>query len=116
MRYARGLSDCVNTELGVTTRLLDRAIYPNGSMTEIVRGVTPFSRDDVVMVHFNWLEGHDAKVERHVNAGMWMLDERGACMYDYYGKRDEKEKEEEKTSEGSNHHHHHHQALRRRQA
>lgn len=127
MRYTVGLSDCINTDLHVNTRLLDRAIYPNGAMTEIVRGVTPSSQDDVAIVHFNWLEGHDAKVDSHIKAEMWMLDDHAQCMYEYGEMKKEQEKgeKEEKQQqpvlmppqqqEEERHNHRHHQAALRRQ-
>lgn len=75
LEYVQGKSNCVNTAIPVKTLLLSRETYPNGAMVEVVRGVTPASEDDVRIVHFNWLEGHDAKVESFVNASMWLLQE-----------------------------------------
>lgn len=83
MQFVSGSSYCLNTEIPVKTRLLSREIYPNGAMVEVVKGVTPATEDDVAIVHFNWLEGHDAKVESFVNASMWLLhDDDMTCKYD----------------------------------
>ena len=82
LEYVQGKSGCVNTAIPVKTLLLSREKYPNGAMVEVVRGVTPVSEDDVRIVHFNWLEGHDAKVESFVNASMWLLQEDDmTCKY-----------------------------------
>ncbi len=82
-QYVQGSRACANTAIPVSTRFLSRDIYPNGAMVDVVRGVTPASRDRLEIVHFNWLEGHDAKVQSFVDASMWMLDPRtGACMWD----------------------------------
>jgi beta-arabinofuranosyltransferase len=83
MEYVEGPRDCVNTKIPVKTRLLSRKTYPNGAMTDVIRGVTPESGDDVAIVHFNWLEGHENKVGSFVNASMWLLDDRLNCMYSH---------------------------------
>ena len=86
LEYVEGKSDCVNTVIPVKTRLLSRETYPNGAMVEVVRGVTPVSEDEVQIVHFNWLEGHDAKVQSFVNASMWLLQEdEMTCEYQAEG-------------------------------
>lgn len=87
LQYVSGPRDCLNTEIPVKTRLLSRKIYPNGAMTEVIHGVTPDSPDKVAIVHFNWLEGHENKVQSFVNASMWMLGESGECRYDLGHKR-----------------------------
>lgn len=82
LQYVQGPRDCLNTKIPVKTRLLSRQVYPNGAMTDVIRGVTPTSEDKVAIVHFNWLEGHENKVQSFVNASMWMLDEHDQCLYD----------------------------------
>lgn len=82
-QYVRGSRACANTAIPVATRFLSREVYPNGAMVDVVRGVTPAAPRGVAIVHFNWLEGHDAKVQSFVDASMWMLDPRtGACIWD----------------------------------
>ncbi len=85
LEYVAGKAGCMNPVIPVTTHFLSRQVYPNGAMVDVVRGVTPVTEDDVAIVHFNWLEGHDAKVQSFVNASMWMLqaDETNehTCMY-----------------------------------
>jgi hypothetical protein len=82
-QYVQGTRACANTAIPVATRFLSRDVYPNGAMVDVVRGVTPASPGGPAIVHFNWLEGHDAKVQSFVDAAMWMLNpDTGACMWD----------------------------------
>lgn len=80
--YVTSANTCENPTIPITTRLLSRHLFPNGAMKDVLRGVTPYTKDDVNIVHFNWIEGHHAKINKFNRAQMWLLDEQEHCKYE----------------------------------
>lgn len=70
---------------GTTTKLLDRTLYPNGvslGMWNVSAGSIESTFVDVMIVHNNWIKGHDAKWERFKRHGYIFHDEAtGLCRY-----------------------------------
>mmetsp|Transcript_25981 Transcript_25981/g.53991 ORF Transcript_25981/g.53991 Transcript_25981/m.53991 type:complete len:162 (-) Transcript_25981:281-766(-) len=78
MEYRVGDQACHNPTVPVRTVLLSRTIFPNGAMN--ISGITGTSRDEVLVVHFNWLSGHDVKRDRLIAAGMWAVGPDHECL------------------------------------
>ena len=56
---------------GLNVKILDSANFPNGKLffNEKWRG----DKKEIVVVHNNWIVGHDTKVERFKSCGMWSV-------------------------------------------
>jgi beta-arabinofuranosyltransferase len=68
-----GTSECRNDLHEVLTRALDRERYVHGAVHHIIQDVTKASKDDVVMVHFNYRAGRKDKETSLKENGLWLL-------------------------------------------
>lgn len=76
----QGPDICLTTDNSVTTRILDRTIFPHGAMYDVVIKVTLSSEDDVATVHYNYRSGREEKEKCLFYAGMWLVrDEDATC-------------------------------------
>ncbi|KAI8811860.1 nucleotide-diphospho-sugar transferase-domain-containing protein [Cladochytrium replicatum] len=82
MEYVVNGTDCFNSEIGVRTRFLDRARYPNGNNThwEKLRWPEVGPPPGVSIIHNNWITGHDAKNERFIKAGLVQYSPQSGCF------------------------------------
>lgn len=83
--YTVGMSKCFNPKISTTTLFLNRGLYPNGAMENVLKDVTSTTQDDVAIAHFNWRVGLDTKMQSFVNSSMWLLSEDDQCLYHISG-------------------------------
>lgn len=80
--YMASNSTCFNPEYRVLTRILSRAQWPNGDQAAMKENaIKAKTADDVIIAHFNWIVGKDAKEESMKRSDMWLLDGEGQCPY-----------------------------------
>ncbi|XP_071477387.1 uncharacterized protein [Diadema antillarum] len=60
---------------GLKRAVMDPTLFPNGNLFFDPKWRAANSGVETVMVHNNWIIGHDLKVERFKQEGLWYLDE-----------------------------------------
>lgn len=80
--YIRDNSTCHRPDFSVTTHVLSREQWPNGDQAGVKdHTITASSADPVVIVHFNYIVGRDAKIKHMRTSDMWLLDGGDRCPH-----------------------------------
>lgn len=92
-RHRLGDAECWDPETNVTTRFLDRNMFPNGAFHDLwmKKNVSEACRlQGCVVLHNNWVSGRQRKFSRQIQSGLWDYDAKTrVCIRDWYGHRTE---------------------------
>lgn len=82
-QFTQGRDHCLNRDMGVLTLFLDRLLYPNGAMENVLDKTAATFQDTVKITHFNWRTGGDTKIASLIDRDMWLLDSEEKCKFSW---------------------------------